>query len=109
MPSSCEPCCARQGDHRAEDDVDRLEQSPTPHRLYDAACAMALLQAASPDPRIAQRSLRLLARALDMGIPHSQAAADPDLKALHAEPAFQTLVPRATATLSTPETTPDPD
>ena len=70
---------------------------------------MALLQAASPNPRIARRSLRLLARALDMGIPHSQAEADPDLKALHSEPAFQTLVPRETDILSSPGSTPEPD
>ena len=37
----------------AVDDVDRLIQAPTPHRLYNSACALALLSESvrRPDPR----------------------------------------------------------
>ena len=34
---------ARLGERAALDDVDRLVESATPHRLYNAACAVAIL------------------------------------------------------------------
>jgi serine/threonine protein kinase/Tfp pilus assembly protein PilF len=83
---------ARLGDRHAVGDVDRLIQAPTPHRLYNAACALALLHQAHPDPALAARALDLLRRALESGFPREPHRTDPDLKSLRLDPAFQAIL-----------------
>jgi hypothetical protein len=86
---------ARLGDRAALDDVDRLIESPTSARLYNAACAVVLYAEKAPDARQLPHALELLARALKAGFPAAVAAADPDLKALHALPEFPQFLGRA--------------
>ena len=83
---------ARLGDPAALDDVERLLETPTSQRLYNAACAVALYADQAHDPRQLPHALELLARALKAGFPPNDAAEDPDLKALHALPGFQQLL-----------------
>jgi serine/threonine protein kinase/tetratricopeptide (TPR) repeat protein len=83
---------ARLGDRAALDDVDRLVKTPTPVRLYNAACAVTLYAEKTSDARLLPHAMELLARAVRAGIPADLAAADPDLKALRAVPAFPRLV-----------------
>jgi hypothetical protein len=85
---------ARLGDRAALDDVDRLIESSTAHRLYNAACAVALYADKAPDARQLPHALELLGRALKGGFPAAEAAADPDLVALHRMPAFSQLLDR---------------
>jgi tetratricopeptide (TPR) repeat protein len=80
---------ARMGDRAALDDVDRLKESPTAHRLYNAACAAALYAEKASDPRQLSRAVELLGQALQLGFPADQAASDPDLKALRALPSSE--------------------
>jgi tetratricopeptide (TPR) repeat protein len=77
------------GDPQALLDVERLAQTPTPHRLYNAACALALLNQARPDPTVAARAIDLLRRAIETGFPVQKARQDPDFQSLRAEPLFQ--------------------
>jgi tetratricopeptide (TPR) repeat protein len=77
------------GDPLAVADSDRLAQVPTPHRLYNAACALALLNEHRPDPDLTARSLGLLRRALDSGFPIAGVRDDPDFQSLRAEPTFR--------------------
>jgi hypothetical protein len=88
---------ARLGDLSAVDDAERLIQVPTPHRLYNASCALALLVETAGETRLATRALDLLSRALDAGFPASLATSDPDLNALRALPKYREVVekPRA--------------
>ena len=81
---------ARLGRTDAIDDVDRLLQSPTPHRLYNAACALAVLSRSQPvyEPR----AMALLRRAIEAGFPASSARDDPDLATLRAGADFRSLV-----------------
>ena len=81
---------ARLGRLDAVDDVDRLLQAPTPHRLYNAACAMAVLS--RTHPAYEARALALLRRAIESGFPPDPARDDPDLDSLSARPEFRTLV-----------------
>jgi hypothetical protein len=83
---------ARLGDPSTLDDVERLLEGPTAHRLYNASCAVALFAEKSPDRRLRTRSLELLARALDAGFPIGEVAADPDLQSLHGLPEFRRLL-----------------
>jgi serine/threonine protein kinase/Tfp pilus assembly protein PilF len=83
---------ARLGDRAALDDVDRLIESPTPGRLYNAACAVALYAGKTGDARQHPHALELLTRALRAGFPADVAAADPDLKPLQALPEFRRLL-----------------
>jgi serine/threonine protein kinase/Tfp pilus assembly protein PilF len=76
----------------AVDDVDNLIQAPSPNRLYNAACAMAILSRTRPDPRHEARAIDLLRRALATGFPASTARDDGDFQALHANPVFRKLV-----------------
>jgi eukaryotic-like serine/threonine-protein kinase len=85
---------ARLGERGALDDVDRLVESATGHRLYNAACAVAILSEKAADPRLKSHSMDLLERAIKIGFPASEAAADPDLKALHDSPRFQEIAMR---------------
>ncbi|HZW34491.1 MAG TPA: protein kinase, partial [Isosphaeraceae bacterium] len=86
---------ARLGDRAALDDVDRLIETPTAVRLYNAACAVALYAEHARDDRPLPHALELLARALKAGFPPAEAAADPDLKILQALPEFRQLLGRA--------------
>jgi serine/threonine protein kinase/Flp pilus assembly protein TadD len=79
----------RLGDARALGDVDRLVRSPTPNRLYNAACTLALLVDSSNDPALVPRALELLRRAIESGFPKSKLRDDPDLKSLATAPEFR--------------------
>lgn len=83
---------ARQGLLSALDDIDQLSQTPTPHNLYNAACSLALLADRTDDPRLEDRALNLLKRALDAGFPASEATRDPDFEALRHRSEFHRLV-----------------
>lgn len=83
---------ARMGDAAALGDVDRLLLLPTPARIYNAACTVAILSETTADPRLLPRALALLKRALAVGMPASRAAEDPDLKPLRALPEYRELI-----------------
>jgi serine/threonine protein kinase/Tfp pilus assembly protein PilF len=80
---------ARQSDRAALDDADRLVESPTPHRLYNAACAVAILSEVTRDPRLLSHASELLGRAVRAGCPPDEARYDPDLKILRDDPRFK--------------------
>jgi tetratricopeptide (TPR) repeat protein len=82
---------ARLADPAAIDDVDRLLEKPTPHRLYNAACALAVYSEKVNDPRWLHRSLDLLTRAARMGFPIREADSDPDLRIVRELPGFRAL------------------
>ena len=71
---------ARLGERGALGDVDRLVESATANRLYNAACAVAILSEKTADPRLLSHAFDLLTLALKAGFPAQEAAADPDLK-----------------------------
>ena len=54
---------ARLGERGALDDVDRLVESATANRLYNAACAVAILSETAADPRLVSHALDLLTQA----------------------------------------------
>jgi tetratricopeptide (TPR) repeat protein len=83
---------ARLGDPAALDDVEHLVESPTAHRLYNAACAVAVFSKKAPDRRLPAHALELLARAIKAGFPTAGVASDPDLIPLHALPEFTRLL-----------------
>jgi eukaryotic-like serine/threonine-protein kinase len=83
---------ARLGDLAAYDDAERLSLVQTPHRLYNAACALALLVKTAGQDRLASRAIELLDRALDLNFPAAHAATDPDLDALHPLSAFRDVL-----------------
>jgi tetratricopeptide (TPR) repeat protein len=83
---------ARLGDRGTLDDVDRLIESATCHRLYNAACAVAIYMKQTGDRRQAAHAMALLSRALRSGFPAREAAVDPDLEALRKLPEFGALV-----------------
>jgi hypothetical protein len=95
-------CLARLGDLAAIDDAERLGRVQTPHRLYNAACALALLVRTAGEARLAPRALALLDRALDAGISPAQAAADPDFEALRDRPEFRRLLEKPRNAAATP-------
>ena len=69
----------RRGDPAADADADRLAHRPSAQNLYNAACALALLDArlgATTHRAMAREYLR---RAIDLGFPKATADADPDL------------------------------
>lgn len=84
----------RQGDPGTLDDVERLVQSPTPNRFYNAACALALYADKSNDPRTLSRAVAFLERALEAGCSAPTAAADPDLAPLKRLASYQRLIVR---------------
>ena len=86
---------ARTGDLAALNDVERLTQAPTPHRLYNAACALALLVGTADQARLRSGSLEFLDRALSGGMSVEMAAKDPDLASLHSLPAFAMLISKS--------------
>lgn len=83
---------ARLGKREALDDVDRLIESPTCHRLYNAACAIAIYASAARDTRPLRHGLELLARALECGFSAREAVADPDLAAIRQLPEYRRLI-----------------
>jgi eukaryotic-like serine/threonine-protein kinase len=83
---------ARLGNAAALDDVERLVESPTAHRLYNAACAVAVFSNKAPDRRLAAHAVELLARAIKAGFPTADVASDPDLIPLHGLPEFAKLL-----------------
>jgi tetratricopeptide (TPR) repeat protein len=85
---------ARLGDQGSLGDVDRLLESPTSHRLYNAACAVAILSEKAGDPRLLSKSFDLLTRALEGGISPRDAISDPDLKSLRDQARFGQLIAR---------------
>ena len=85
---------ARLGEQSALGDVDRLLESPTANRLYNAACAVAILSDRAANPRWLSQSFDLLTRALEAGFSADEAAADPDLKPLRASARFGELIAR---------------
>jgi eukaryotic-like serine/threonine-protein kinase len=88
---------ARLGQPAALDDVEILLQSPTPHHLYNAACAVALYSEKAKEPRFVVRALDLLARAIDAGFSPAEAAGDPDLSSLRQSPNFARILARKQA------------
>ncbi len=83
---------ARLGERGTLDDVDRLVASATPHRLYNAACAVAILSEKADDKRLCSHAIELLERAIRCGFPAADAVNDPDLQPLRAYPRFQRLL-----------------
>jgi serine/threonine protein kinase/tetratricopeptide (TPR) repeat protein len=83
---------ARLGDHEAEADAEQLARVPSPQRLYNAACALALLARTSGQPRHVERALTLLRRAVDVGWPRAKIGDDPDFAAIRDVPEFQALL-----------------
>lgn len=83
---------ARLGHLNAVDDVERLVQAPTANRLYNGACALAILAETTANAQFAGRSLALLGRSLEAGFSPVRAATDPDLKPLRELPEFQALI-----------------
>ncbi|WP_235905561.1 protein kinase domain-containing protein [Tautonia marina] len=83
---------ARLGMRSAVADVDTLRQYPTPHRLYNAASALAILCETTSETSLKGDALALLHRAIDAGFDPAFAASDPDLTCLQSLPAFQKLV-----------------
>ncbi|MGO9468281.1 MAG: protein kinase domain-containing protein [Isosphaeraceae bacterium] len=83
---------ARLGKREALDDVDRVIESPTRDRLYNAACAVAIYAREARDPQPLRHGLELLARALASGFSPQEAAADPDLEAMRPLPEYDRLI-----------------
>jgi hypothetical protein len=83
---------ARAGDLAALDDAERLRRTPTPHRLYNAACAIAVLAGTAHDPKLVPRAFEGLQHALDAGFPAAEVASDPDWAALRDRPEFRNLL-----------------
>jgi tetratricopeptide (TPR) repeat protein len=83
------------GERGALDDVDRLLASPTPIRLYNAACAVTIYSEKASDPRLLSHALELLERAWRGGLDPSDAANDSDLKPLHSLPQYARLLDAA--------------
>lgn len=79
---------ARLGDVSALADVDRLLAAPTPHRLYNAACAVSVLSRTTHDPSLIPRGLELLRRSFSSGYRSPDLATDPDLEALRRSPDY---------------------
>jgi len=83
---------ARRGDRAALDDVERLVAAPTANRLYNAACALAMLGHVGGDPADLQRAADLLGRAVRAGFPASRAVDDPDLAPLRGRSDFAAAI-----------------
>jgi tetratricopeptide (TPR) repeat protein len=82
---------ARLGERAALDDVNQLVQCATPHRLYNSACAVAILSETTGDSRLLAHASELLARAFRGGFPAADALNDPDLRPLRNSSRFSQL------------------
>jgi len=87
------------GDPAVVEDVDRLVQSPTANRLYNAACSLALYDKHHPDPNLSERAIGYLRRAVQSGVAASTIRDDPDLTSLHRDPSFRELLAGQPATI----------
>jgi serine/threonine protein kinase/tetratricopeptide (TPR) repeat protein len=85
---------ARAGNRGALDDVERLLHTPSTDRLYNAACALALIGARLKDRAQLDRAVDVLTQALRAGFDASRAATDPDLVALRQRSDFVRLIAR---------------
>jgi tetratricopeptide (TPR) repeat protein len=85
---------AHLGQPGALDDVLLLTRAPTPHRLYNAACALAVYADKTREPKPLARAMELLEQALRAGFPALEAARDPDLRALRKRVDFAALLSR---------------
>ena len=83
---------ARLGDLSALDDVERLCRLQTPHSLYNAACALAILVKTANETRLVSRAIEVLGRSLKVGMSVDLAADDSDLAVLRVDPAFNKLI-----------------
>jgi len=83
---------ARLGRRSALEDVSALLRTPTPHRLYNASCALAILSESLEEPGLVDKALRLLRRAIDAGFPLETVRSDPDLEPLRRHDAYWKLV-----------------
>lgn len=72
----------REGDLSAAFDADRLARSPSSQNLYNAACALSLLDAKTGSSQHRLIAREYLQRALDLGFPRLHADADPDLASI---------------------------
>ncbi len=72
----------RAGDPAAAADADRLARLPSAQNLYNAACALALLDAAGGKIDHRELAREYLGRSLELGFPLARAEADPDLATL---------------------------
>jgi tetratricopeptide (TPR) repeat protein len=86
---------ARLGQVSAVADVDRLLQAPTPHRYYNAACALSVLGKSTGDDRYLLRALELLKSAIEAGFNRDALTSDPDLDPLRGLAAFQKIAGKA--------------
>lgn len=83
---------ARAGLATASDDVDVLLKNPTPNRLYNASCALAILGQRTHRPEHLVRAVEVLERALTAGFPADKAVADDDLAPLRDRDDFRALI-----------------
>ena len=60
---------ARLGDRGSLDDVELLVKAPTAHRLYNAACALAIYSDVAGDPQSLDRAMKLLELGPGRGLP----------------------------------------
>ena len=72
----------RSGDPAAAADADRLARLPSAQNLYNAACALALLDAVGGKLDHRELAREYLRRSLELGFPRARAEADPDLATL---------------------------
>ncbi|MDX2035271.1 MAG: protein kinase [Isosphaeraceae bacterium] len=73
---------ARLGRLDARADLERLLATPTANRIYNAACAMAILSERRGDSKAAEEARALLQRALEAGFPKERADSDPELASI---------------------------
>jgi serine/threonine protein kinase/tetratricopeptide (TPR) repeat protein len=79
---------ARLGRSEAIAEVERLLEAPNPVRLYNAACALAILSKTAADSRLVPQALDLLKKSVEMGVPVADLSADGDLEPLRDHPQF---------------------
>ena len=83
---------ARLGIASAADDAEKLARIETANRLYNAACAMALLSEKVADEALGARALDYLERSVELGFAVKAAAVDPDLKAISSTNRFMSIL-----------------
>ena len=85
---------AKLGDPATIADVERLVRFPTPRRLYDAACSLAIYGEQHPGLNLTHQAIAYLQRAAQSGNAEITARIrdDPDLASLRDHPDFQKLL-----------------